>query len=396
MIMNTAIPSSDREVLRQLGRELAEAAADPVNDERRRVHEAVDQMQTGRPSITFFQEPWNELEQTGELDMRCVDPFCQGIERDLRRKLYKWRHHPGDMVVAAESIQPYCIEDSGFGISEQVDIVKTDAANNVVSRHFHIQIQDEGDIEKIKMPVISHNTRLTEELYQKRNEIFDGILSVRKQGITSFWFVPWDELICWTGIQEILMDLALRPDYVHKLVSRLVDCWLSRVDQLEAQGLLEQPAREMTVSGAAQIFSEVSPEMHGEFALQHEARFFKRFKRVHYGCCEPLHNKVDICAQYLPNLYQISMSPWVDFRKGAQNVRNRFIFGWRPHPAMLAGEHWDPGAVRRYLEENLAIAHEYGCTVAMYMKDISTVNREPKRLEEWNKIAKECVSQYAV
>jgi hypothetical protein len=131
--------------------------------------------------------------------------------------------------------------------------------------------------------------------------------------------------------------------------------------------------------------------MHGEFALQHEARYYRRFKRVHYGCCEPLHHKVDICARHLPNMYQISMSPWVDFAVGARNVGRRFIFGWRPNPAFLAMEQWDPDLVRRDLTEKLAIAREHGCTVAIYMKDISTVRHEPWRLTEWDRIAKECV-----
>ena len=190
------------------------------------------------------------------------------------------------------------------------------------------------------------------------------------------------------------MDLVLRPDYVHQLMSHLVDCWLEMLRQYEEQHLLAAPAAELTVSGAAQIFSEVSPEMHGEFALQHEARFYRRFGRVHYGCCEPLHNKVDVCAQYLPNMYQISMSPWVDFRKGCENVRDRFVFGWRPNPAFLAHDQWDPEYVRRDIEEKLAIASEYGCVVAIYLKDISTVRGDPRRLSEWNAIAGECVAKY--
>ena len=384
----------DKEILRGLGMKLAEAAGDPVNEIRRKIHSDVSAMTKGRPSISIFQEPWNELNINGELDLHCRDDFSKSIEQELRRTLYKWRVYPGDMTVSAESIQRYCINDTGFGISEDVDIEKTDDDNDVVSRHFNIQISEEADISKIKRPIITHDTAKTEEQYQKRCEIFDGILEVRKKGIESFWFAPWDIIVGWTGVQEILIDMALRPDYVNALVAHLVDCWISRVDQLEEQGLLAMPASEMEVSGAAQIFSEVSPEMHGEFALKHEARFYKRFKKVHYGCCEPLHNKVDICAQYLPNMSQISMSPWVDFEKGAARVRDRFIFGWRPNPAFLAPEHWNPDMIRKDIENNLKIAHNHGCTVAIYLKDISTVAYQPQRLTEWNTIAKECVAKY--
>ena len=190
------------------------------------------------------------------------------------------------------------------------------------------------------------------------------------------------------------MDLAMRPAYVHKLVAHLVDCWNKRLDQYEEQGLLSRPAKELTVSGAAQIFSEVSPAMHAEFALQYEARFFKRFGRVYYGCCEPLHDKVDVCAEYLPHMFKISMSPWVDLRKAVENVGDRFIFAWKPNPAFLAYDEWNPDLVRRDIKETLAMAVDGGCFVEIHLKDISTVRHEPWRLTEWERIAKECVAEY--
>ena len=230
---------------------------------------------------------------------------------------------------------------------------------------------------------------------EKRREIFDGILDVRRVGRGSFWFAPWDQLVRWTGVQEVLMDMVIRPDYVHKAMSHLVDCWIAQLDQYQEQGLLTAPAKELTVSGAAQIFSAVSPAMHGEFALQHEARYYSRFARVSYGCCEPLDHKVDVCAEYLPNMFRISMSPWVDFKRAAENVRDRFIFAWKPNPAFVAYDEWQPEIVRRDISENLAIAADHGCIVEIHLKDISTVRYEPHRLTEWNRIAQECAGEYA-
>lgn len=383
------LSNSDKQVLRDLGRQIAAAAADPVNDARRDLHRSVDNREHVRPTIHIYQEPWSELNGNHELDLHCEDAFCRGIELDMRMTLYKWRHYPGDMVIDAVSVQPFCISDSGFGIAEDVDVVRTDADNDVVSRHFNIQIKDEADIPKIKVPVVTHDAKKTEEHFQKRCEIFAGILDVRKSGCGGFWFAPWDELVRFTGVQEVLMDMVLRPDYVHKMISHFVDCWIKRLDQYEAQGLLTVPARDMTVTGAAQIFSEVSPDMHRDFALQHEARFYSRFARVYYGCCEPLHAKVDICAECLPNLYKISMSPWVKFPEAVKNVRDRFIFAWKPNPAFLAYDHWNPDLVRTDIRNSLTMAVDGGCFVEIHLKDISTVRKDPRRLTEWDRIAKE-------
>jgi hypothetical protein len=385
----SGIPRKDREILRTLGREAAAAAGDPVNDDRREVRRRVNDHERGRPWIAIYQEPWSELNADGELDLRCRDEFCRGIELDMRRTLYRWRHYPGDMTIDAVSFQPQCIHDTGFGIEVLEDTRKREPEAGVASHHYHAQIRDEADIAKIREPVVTHDEALTEELYQKRSEVFDGVLEVRKGKTGGFWFNPWDQLVRWTGVQNVLMDMALRPKYVHKLIGRLVRCWNRRLDQYEEQGLLSAPVGELTCSAAAQVFSEVSPAMHGELALQYEARFLKRFKRVYYGCCEPLHDKVDICAEHLPNLYKISMSPWVDFPVAVRNVRDRFIFAWKPNPAFLAYDQWDPDLVRADIRKRLGMAVEGGCFVEIHLKDISTVRNEPRRLTEWERIAKE-------
>lgn len=40
------------------------------------------------------------------------------------------------------------------------------------------------------------------------------------------WLALWDELIRRTGVEEALTDMALRPQYVHAVVSRLVEAYL--------------------------------------------------------------------------------------------------------------------------------------------------------------------------
>lgn len=67
---------------------------------------------------------------------------------------------------------PLVVHDSRFVIEEDVDIIKTDDTNDVVSRYFHIQIQSEEDICKIKDPVITLDMEKTEENFQAMKEIF--------------------------------------------------------------------------------------------------------------------------------------------------------------------------------------------------------------------------------
>ena len=388
------IATTDKDILRSLGMRIAEIANLPIQSQRRELARRIDNLEQVKPMVHIYQEPWSELGAEGELDLHCDDAFCREVEINLRRTLYKWEHCQGDMIMSGEMVQPYCIRDTGFGIREDVDIQRTDPGNDVVSRHFNIQISEEADIQKIKFPEVTHDAAQTEEGFQKRCEIFDGVLHVSKRGVGQLWFTPWDDLVRWTGIQEILMDLALRPDYVHALIERLVSAWMCRLDQYESLGLLARPCREMWGTGAAQIFSEVSPEMHEEFALRHEARWYSRFGKSYYGCCEPLHNKVDVVKRNIPNLRKISMSPWIAFDKAVKNVGSGMVFAWKPNPAVFASEAWNPQAIRKDMRERLRQAHDGGCVVEIHMKDISTVHHQPRRLWEWARIAAEVTAEY--
>ena len=376
-------------------------------------------MEKVKPLICIYEIPWHEMDVDGELELKTSAPACRQIEWELRESLYRWKHLQGDMVVEPVLYSPLAISDSGMGINEEIDVVRTDENNSVVSRHFKIQIKDKDDIEKIKMPVVTHDEKKSEENFLTIKEVFDGILAVRKGGVKSFTFNAWDELVRLTGVQEVLTDLALRPEYVHTVIGRLTDAHLCRLDQLEhlhllssnndnsynstgGYGYTDELPQSDTEPGIlrtsdlwgrsmSQIFSEVSPAMHDEFALQYEMKWLRRFGMTYYGCCEPLHKKVDILKK-IPNLRKISMSPWINFEEAVENVGTRYVFSLKPNPAFLAEDTWSPEKVRADLKTKLAKAGD--CVVEVILKDISTVCHEPQRLWEWARLTAEVTKEF--
>ncbi len=406
----------DRKVLRELGAAIRDIAADPVNDERKKLWRELNGLKRVRPLVFIFEIPWHEMEFENELALLCREPSLQGLELWMRRTIYQWRHLPGDMVVEGYIASSPAIRDTGTGLREDVAVARTDEQSDVVSRHFNIQISTEKDIEKIKMPVVTHDEEATEKSFRLLSDIFDGILPVRKTGVKCTSVAPWDELVRLTGVTEVLMDMVARPDYVHKAIGRMTDAHLMRLKQYEQLNLLalnndssylggglnctdELPPKDFNPGHVrpadmwgrtmSQIFSSVSPAMHDEFALQYELKYLRQFGLTYYGCCEPLHKKIGILRQ-VPNLRKISMSPWVDAEEGAAEIGKDYVYSMKASPAFLSGDAWDPALVRKDLEENLKKTRE--CATEIILKDISTVSYQPRRLWEWARIATEVAS----
>jgi len=399
------IPQSDKEVLRGLGRQIVEIATSPINEEYVELQKRINNLELVKPIVYIYEMPWHEMDVYGELELKTKHPLCRRYEERLRRIIYKWNHrlgvpvedprfeYPGLDPVIVQPMQDY-IYDTGFGIYVQEDVVKTDERNPVVSHRFHVQIKSEEDIEKIKMPKVAFDYDRAEREFQILCDIFEDVVPVERRGISSFWFAPWDELVQWTGVKEILIDMYRRPNYVHKLVDRMIDAWLHRLEQYEKLGLLRDDPMNLWGVGAAQVFAAASPAMHEEFALKHEKRWYEKWGLNYYGCCEPLHNRVDILKRNIPRLRKISMSPFIDFDKAVENVRDEFVFAWKPNPAVLTASDWDPEEIQKDMERKLKKAREFNCIVEIHMKDISTVKYQPQRLWEWAKIASEAVEKY--
>jgi hypothetical protein len=412
-ISEITLTSRETDTLRGLAEELANIAALPVHKEKARLWEALNDLRSERPMVWINEIPWNEMNVNDELTLTCIDQWARSHELELRKTLYQWKHMPGDMIINDFIECPLAIHSTDFGIHEEVDSVKVDESSDIMSRHFHIQIKEPEDIEKIKMPVIRHHEEVTDLIYETMCELYRDIIPVKKVGQTHIWFTPWDYLIRWWGLQEAMMDLIVRPEMVNEAVERMVDAWMVELDQFVEQNLLSLDCNNTRIGSGgygytselpgmdydatyvkphnmwgcsnAQIFSEVSPEMHWEFALKHDLRWLERWGLTYYGCCEPLDRKIDLMKK-IPNLRKISISPWNDLERVVKEVGGDYVLSRKPNPAIFIDDAWNPQKARDELKEVLDRAGK-GCHIEFIMKDISTVRYGPERLWEWETIA---------
>ena len=410
-----SLSQPEKEVLRRLGAEIADIAALPVHREKAGLWRKLNDLESARPMVWINEIPWHEMNVDDELTLRTVHPWARELETRLRRTRYQWRHLPGDMIVNDYLECPLALHSTDFGIHEAVDVARTDAASDIVSRHFRIQIREPGDIEKIRMPRVSHDGETTAATYAAMQDLYRDIIPVQKVGQTHIWFTPWDYLIRWWGLQEAMLDLAERPDMVNAAVERMVDAWMAELDQFVEQNLLSLDCNNTRIGSGgygytwelpgaafdpahvkpanmwgcsnAQIFSNVSPDMHWEFALRHDLRWLERWGLTYYGCCEPLDNKIALLRR-IPNLRKVSVSPWNDFSRVFDGIRGDYVASLKPSPAIFVEDAWNPEKARAYLKGVLDLARGV-CHVEVIMKDISTVRYRPQNLWDWARIAME-------
>jgi hypothetical protein len=405
----------EKDVLKGLGGEIAAVAALPVHREKAGLWRKLNDLESARPMVWINEIPWHEMNVDDELTLRTTHPWARELETRLRRTLYQWRHMPGDMVVSEHLECPLAVHSTDFGIHEEVEVARTDEASEIYSRHFRVQIREPADIEKIRMPRVTHDEQTTAVSFAAMEDLFRDVIPVKKVGQTHIWFTPWDYLIRWWGLQEAMIDLVERPEMVNAAVQRMVDAWMVELDQFVEQKLLSLDCNNTRIGSGgygytwelpggaydpaqvrpanmwgcsnAQIFSDVSPDMHWEFALRHDMRWLERWGLTYYGCCEPLDGKIHLLRR-IRNLRKISVSPWNDFGKVVDGIRGDYVFSFKPSPAIFVEETWNPERARAYLREVLSRARG-ACHVEIIMKDISTVRYRPQNLWDWARIAME-------
>ncbi|MGA2408299.1 MAG: hypothetical protein ABSF81_16330 [Bacteroidales bacterium] len=413
------LEESEKTILRKLAEEISEIASLPIHKEKAILWASLNDLKSVRPMVWINEVPWHEMNINDELTIRTKNPWAKELEKKLQREIYQWKHMRADMIINNFLECPLAIHSTDFGIVEDVDIVKTDENSDIYSRHFKIQIKEPKDIDKIKMPIITFDKLTTEVIYATMQDLFKDIIPVKQVGQTHIWFTPWDYLVRWWGVEEAMLDLILRPDIVNAAVERMTEAWIVELNQFVAGNLLSLDNNNTRVGSGgygytatlpgnkfdqdhvkpynmwgcsnAQIFSQVSSEMHWEFALKHEIRWLEKWGLTYYGCCEPLDNKIGILRK-IPNLRKISVSPWANLETIVREVGKNYVLSIKPSPAIFAGDNWNTVNARKYLKETMEKTQGV-CHVEFIMKDISTVSYQPQRLWEWEKIAMDIVEK---
>jgi hypothetical protein len=156
----------------------------------------------------------------------------------------------------------------------------------------------------------------------------------------------------------------------------------------ELPGTDEAPGRlsDLWCWAESQESAPISPAMYAEFVLPYMKLLTDRFGLVYYGCCEAVHDRLELIMEAMPNLRSVSVSPWSDLDAVGEMLGDRYVFSRKPDPVPISGPtpHWERA------EADLRKTYEAArdCNVALLVRDVYDVNGDRARIAKWVELAR--------
>jgi hypothetical protein len=398
----------DRDILRGLAERVKTLAERGEQEEKRELWYRHNSLKSERPLVLCDPENgWNEI-ITGD-QIECTGDLARRWEVALRKEIF-W----GESIQDDRPIEPFfyighTYEESDWGVDLRYVGGKEGGAYT-----WNTPIQKGEDADRLSFSRIDVDYKTTLETLALAAEVFGGLLEARLRGNWWWSFGMTVDLIRLVGLERTMLFMYDNPALLHRVMKFLSDNNMNKLDYLEEKGLLslnnydsyvgsggigycrEIPRRKIEDShvktGDMWGFSEsqetvgVSPRMFEEYVFRYQLPILKRFGLNCYGCCEPVHTRWHV-IRTIPNLRRISVSAWADRKMMSEYLEDRYIFSWKPNPALLAVPHLDQDGARRYVRETVEVAE--GCKLEIIMKDNHTIGGNPDNVKNWMRIVRE-------
>lgn len=345
-----------------------------------------------------------------EKELQCKDEKARQIELNIRRNLYQHEVIKDDSVLNDFYKIRWIIDEGNYGFP-----IKTKRAKDSHGKEWGMDI--EAPIKNLKEQF--HNLKKREFKVDKDRtykeiefleDAFDGELEIRVRH--EYWWTMGltHHLIYLTGLQDYMMYLYDEPEYVHLLMDFLFDDKLGFVKWMEENRLLNMNNENDYIGSGTRGFDKnlipdndkvrsqnlwgllesqptasVSPSMFREFVMPYHLKMAKNFAYIYYGCCEPLHDRMDQIIQ-IPNLKTVAVSPFSDENIMSEYIRGHYIYSRKPNPLVISSTGFDEDEIRKSIRTTLEKTR--GCEIEFIMKDLHTVNYQPERLVKWVEITK--------
>ncbi len=406
------VSPADRAYLRELARQVAEIAHLPIMEERRAMWRRHNRLERMRPMVLVFPEgAWRELLPGSA--MRCEGHRARAYEWSLRQALYHHQHIHDDTVIEPYWVVRKQVQLSGWGLEPR----RRPSAEPTGAWAFDPVIHTPEDLDRLRAPVVTVDEVATQRELGLAHELLGDIVDVTLRGVGVISFHLMAEYTALRGLEQVMIDMLDAPDMLHRAMAILEEGHRQTLAQYQALDLLqpnhdgeyhssggvtysdELPQsgdtgrvrlRDLWASAEAQEMAQVSPRMHAEFILPYEKRLLAPFGLNGYGCCEDLSRKMaDVLT--IPSLRRLSIAPFADVERCAEQLGDRCIYSWKPMPTDLVGA-FDEAHVRDSIRRTCEATRDG--IVEIILKDTHTCEGHPERFTRWTEIAQGVVAEF--
>lgn len=419
------ISLSDEEVtyLRELARAYKALAESERNQIKRQRWYDINDLKEGAVPV-FMSHYWqiSTKEILPDEALKCSSEKGQYFERYLRERMFFAEELDDDNVLepVIYSKMVFAMEDyEGF----ERKIHKTQDHGGAYEM-VPVLIED-GDIEKLKKPVLHYDEKASYDNYLEAVEIFQPTLKVIKEPFTRAAKIA-DEYSWLRGMESTYMDMYDRPEWMHDALGRITDNFEMRFKQWEDSGIWGTLDMSLPLGSAglryvsgkedfrtvdkpfdhkvkvedswgftcAEVFNCVSNQMHDEFSFDYDKRIMDRFKFINVGCCEVLDKKVELC-QKLVNTRKVSISEWCDHEVAAEAIGGDYVYSYRAAGVPFIREPWDRKTAEAEIRSVLEASMRHGCKTEIVLNIGGTLGKDPqKKAIEWSKMVRDLIEEY--
>lgn len=196
--------ATERQLLRDLARRVAEIAALPIQQEKRQLWFGLCRLQPVRPMLLVFPEDsWNEIIPPAAMTIQ--DPFWAQQEWYLRHLIYRHQHIRDDFVIQPEVYVATLIQRSDWGLVPK--FVRKDEKGSYI---WEPPIRCEADLDKLRYPEITVDDEQNQRNLAQVADVLGDILPVKAYGFLP-GMLTYDTAAMLRGIEELMMDMYDRP-----------------------------------------------------------------------------------------------------------------------------------------------------------------------------------------
>ncbi len=402
---------TDVEVLRELAKAFKVETAKDSYEQKRKLWRNHNCFKGAVPPIYIRAFAFDEFFE--EKDLKCSDPFFRSYERYFH--MMRFRAKIGDDFI----IEPWLTVQASYdpptenrwGLRAELGT----KPHQTGAAAYKPSLVDERDFEKLTTPKHHINEKETKERLEKLHAAVGHILPIdlNRGPMLRAWTADLaTDIAKLFGLEQLMWNMIDQPELLHKVLAFMRDAVLKVHAEVEQAGdfsltchenqamsycqgfedpkqnTFEKKRKDLWVFMAAQEYTAVSPEMFDEFMLQYQIPIIEQFGISAYGCCEDLTKKIDLLRK-IKNLRRIAVTPFANVRRCAEQIGEEYVLSWRPSPSLMVSRGLDEDMVRKFMREHFQIFKENKNTFDITLKDVETVNHQPKNIIRWVQIVRD-------